>query len=91
MKYTKNEIQKIVEDNKQVRINLHLRNPVYGKLVMLSDHEHLMSKGLVRFVINERLDFFEGTSLEDPDKKFIGKDSMTKILSISEFTYIKQY
>lgn len=91
MKYTKSEIQKIVEDNMQVRINLHLRNPVYGKLVMLADHEHLMSKGLVRFVINERLDFFEGTSLEDIDKKFMGKDSMTKILSISEITYIKQF
>lgn len=85
MKYSSKEIQKFAEENMEVRINLHLRNPVYGKIVILADHDHLMSKGMIRFVMNERLHSFNEAQTD------FRKCEFTKIMAIKEITYIKQF
>lgn len=89
-KYSNNEIEKFIADDMPVRINMNLRSPIYGKLVALKDHEEMLAKGFVRFVVNDRIALFEGNSYEDENKLYQGRDSLAKLIAVKEITYIKQ-
>lgn len=91
MKFTPEEIQKIIDANQKVRVNLNLRTPMFGKFVICKDHNEMISKGLVRFVIDSRIELFEGNSLEDTQQIYKGKETIAKLISIKEITYIKQF
>jgi hypothetical protein len=85
MKYSENDIVKVVNSGKCVRLNLALRVPVYGIIAKLNDFEDLLSKGFFRFVMNERLHSFNEAQTD------FKKCEFTKIMSIKEVTYIKEY
>lgn len=40
----------------------YTRSPVYGKFVMLGDHEECLKKGMVRFVSESKRELFERNS-----------------------------
>lgn len=85
MQYEDKDIIKLVESDTMVRLNLKLRVPVYGKVVKLNDFEDLLSKNMFRFVMSGRLDAFNEAQTD------YRKAEHTKIMSIKEITYIKNY
>lgn len=91
MKYSQEEIQKFLDENIPVRINLNLRTPMFGKFVACKDHADMLKKGLVRFVIDSRIELFEGTSLEDLGQIYKGSERIAKLIAVKEITYVKQF
>lgn len=91
MKFTPEEIEKFISDGRKVRINLNLRTPIFGKFVKLKDHAEVMTKGFVRFVIDSRIDLFEGNSPNDTSKIYLNSPNIAKLIAIKEITYVKQF
>lgn len=85
MIYSEKDILKLVESGCMVRLNLKLRVPVYGKIAKLNDFDDLLSKNMFRFVMSGRLDAFNEAQTD------YRKAEHTKIMSIKEITYIKEY
>lgn len=92
MKYTADQINQVLEYNNIIRIivvNRGRESVQIGKLVDAGDHYELMSKRLVRFCLQERLPLFEGTSLDDPQKKMVGRVENTRIFNYEDFAKIE--
>lgn len=89
MKYTSETIQSFI--GIQVRLNMRLRQPLFGKLVTCSDHDEMISKGFIRFVSESRRDIFEGNSIYDLDQKQKGNIALTRLIAISDIEWIKTF
>lgn len=60
------KIDKTIEGNKMVTVYYKAadRSPQYGKFVKLPDNEEMLKKGFIRFVINHRIELFDGLQHE---------------------------
>lgn len=80
----KEDVLKSIEENfssgGNVKVYLNHRTPLYGRFVKHEDHDHLMSRDLIRFISVSRMDHYnEYKSITD-----------TRIYCLSEIYLIKK-
>ena len=49
-------VNKSISEGSKAKAYREMRTPIFGKFLALSDHEDLMSKGMVRFLSESRAD-----------------------------------